>query len=75
MIDVRIDELVVTGFPLAQPERLAPAVERTLAVQLAGPPSPVDDPYELPAADVDELARAVAAAVAGAIHAHLGETR
>jgi hypothetical protein len=73
-VSVRIEELVVTGFPLAHPERLAPAVESALATRLAAPAQPVVDVHELHAAGVDELASAVAASVDGEIRARLQGT-
>ena len=73
-VSVRIEELVVTGFPLVHPERLAPAVERALAARLAGPAQPVADVHELRAAGIDELAGAVAASVDGEIRARLEGT-
>ena len=51
MIEVRIEELVVTGFPLAHPERLAPAVESALAARLA------DTRYQVATRYMDVAAR------------------
>jgi len=75
-VSVRIEELVVSGFPLAHPEGLAPAVERALANRLAAPAQQVVDPGmpELASAGVDELAGAIAAAVDHELRPRLGGT-
>jgi len=81
-VEVRIDELVVTGFPLAHPERLAPAVEAALSARLAAAPPPPGparraDPVvvatsELAGTGVEDLAGAVAATVDRTIRSRLG---
>jgi hypothetical protein len=84
-LELRIEELVVTGFPLEHPERLAPAVESALGVRLAGTPvaggpafpseANVSATHELEMAGVDELADAVALALDAAIRERFGGAR
>lgn len=72
--EVRIEELVVTGFPLVHPERLAPAVESLLAERLAAPATgsaaPAGD-WELTGSGADDLAETVASSVESAIRERL----